>query len=181
MEIISRLKWYIIGVVAVGVLFIISQMYLANQERKTAEQNQKIIQWQSQNPKVVYRSKKEIVYVKSTDTKKDVELDIKADKIEKQPDGTVIATGNVSLKEKDKTKIDVDEKKDETIKTDETKTPVYTVIEPTRIYAGCITSTKLDYAGAQVGVATGQFLFTGAYTTKQEGIISASIKVLEFR
>jgi len=181
MELISRIKWYIVGIGAVGVLFIVSQMYLALQERKTAEQQQKIVQWQSQNPKVVFKEKQSTVIERKTDTKRNVAIEIRCDKLERKEDGSLIVSGEVFYSERTLTDTTEKENQKQTTTTNETKTPVYTTLDPARIYLGGITGTRLDYVGAQITITTGQFIFHGAYTTRPEGIIGAGIKVLEIK
>lgn len=160
LDFLKDYKLYLI--LGIGALFIFSNMYIALQTRKTAEQQEKIIQWQSQNPKVLY--KKESMKFTNTDMvikpKKDATVELSAN-----GDMTVHGEAEITYKKKEKEK--VSEKKD-TI-------PVYKLPEAGGLYLGA----NYYYSGMfglGASVSTGNFLFgAGLQFSPEIKVINADI------
>lgn len=135
--------------IGVAVLIILSNMFIAYQNRKLEEQQRKIIEVQAKNPKIIYKSAKEKTVYQDRIIEK---------KIYTATNGTVITEEKEIIKDR------IIEK--EVIK--ETKIPVYTDITKEYTYillglAGLHITGENDLIGIRVSVLTGNFLFQATY------------------
>ena len=156
-------NYIVLGIIVILIFGILGTSYVALQDRKTAEQQARIIQEQAKNPKVIYKSAKE----------KTVYMDrIIEKKIYVGTNGTVITETRETIKDR------IVEK--EIIK--EVKVPVYTVLDKdyTWILLGATYGIKNNDLGCKASLFTNNFLFQGSYFLSGNIEISVSYAIIKF-